>query len=884
MPGQYLTSATASTARLKVAVLDTGADCTHPDFVNTGGSSTDSAAGGQLLWSASQAYAITTHSPAACSWQDDFGHGTHVTGIIAAATSNNEGVAALGYPLQVMEFKVLDSTGTGDDSTIANAIVAATNAGARVISMSFGDFGYSQTVQNAINYAWQNNVVLVAAAGNSTSSNIFFPAWANHTIGVSATDSNNNLASFSDFGNGVSLAAPGVAVESTLPTYSVTLGCCNYGLLSGTSMATPFVSALAGLVAMTTPGATAAAILQRIEQTAASSTVGGGWSQSFGYGIINAYNAIAGIARPATMGGVSGQVVDTFGNAIAGAHISIGGQPFTTDSSGLFWIRPLAPGSYPATVSASGYATQSLSVNVTAGADTPFTVTMGVIYGSFNGTVTDQGSPVAGAIVQALSSGLLVGTAITSSNGQYTLWVRGGSGYTVQVSQIGRSTTNLTSLTVAGGGSAVVNLTLPLLGAISGVVRDSSLNPIAGTLILAVSSTFSMSAVTNASGNYTIAGLPSGAYSVTASALLYPTATQNGVNVSTDTTATVNFQLGAASPNLAVGKAATQSSTSDSTTGASKAVDGNTDGNFNDGSVTQTNFESNPWWQVDLGAPATMSSVVVWNRTDCCGDRLSDYWIFISNTPFASTDTPATLQNRAGTWSSHQTSAPNPSGGVLVSGAHGQYVRVQLGVANIMNLAEVQVIGTIASSVTNVTSANCQRGVWRGRVRVYPGGLQCVGDRDRHSSTGSEFRRNGELQLWQRQQHPDLQLHGGSRAEQRGSGLHLDRRFDAERRHYHRREQLGSSADAAQPGRGRIAGREQEHRDRYNSADGYERDILDCQRDLHHGPVHLDPGGIQRSGQRHGDAEAGTELGRHGELQFRLRRLDADVHVHGGSR
>jgi len=139
-----------------------------------------------------------------------------------------------------------------------------------------------------------------------------------------------------------------------------------------------------------------------------------------------------------------------------------------------------------------------------------------------------------------------------------------------------------------------------------------------------------------------------------------------------------------------LGKTATESSIY---APASRAVDGNTDGNFDDGSVAHTGYEANPWWQVDLGAPKTVNSVVVWNRTDCCGDRLSDYWIFVSNTPFAPTDTPATLQNRAGTWSSHQTTAPNPSTSVVVPGMQGQYVRVQLGVANFLNVAEVQVIG-----------------------------------------------------------------------------------------------------------------------------------------------------------------------------------------------
>ena len=151
----------------------------------------------------------TTVPSAACNWQDDNGHGTHVAGILAAATSNATGISSLGFPLQVLSFKVLDNTGSGSDSVVANAIATAVDAGARVVSMSLGGAGYSQTIQSAINYAWQHNVLVIAAAGNSASSALFYPGGANFAIGVSASDTNNNLASFSNFGSGVSVAAPG---------------------------------------------------------------------------------------------------------------------------------------------------------------------------------------------------------------------------------------------------------------------------------------------------------------------------------------------------------------------------------------------------------------------------------------------------------------------------------------------------------------------------------------------------------------------------------------------------------------------------------------------------------------------------------------------------
>jgi hypothetical protein len=155
---------------------------------------------------------------------------------------------------------------------------------------------------------------------------------------------------------------------------------------------------------------------------------------------------------------------------------------------------------------------------------------------------------------------------------------------------------------------------------------------------------------------------------------------------------------------LALGKAAAQSSALAGypTDVAGSAVDGNTDGNFFDGSVTATNLEANPWWQVDLGASTAIGSIVVWNRTDCCSSRLNDYWVFVSDTPFGPTDTPATLQGRPGTLGFHQTTAPNPSAVIpapcivpvctaLVIRIQGRYVRVQLSTPNYLSLAEVQI-------------------------------------------------------------------------------------------------------------------------------------------------------------------------------------------------
>src|SRR4029079_3538768 len=111
----------------------------------------------------------------------------------------------------------------------------------------------------------------------------------------------------------------------------------------------------------------------------------------------------------------------------------------------------------------------------------------------------------------------------------------------------------------------------------------------------------------------------------------------------------------------AQGKLATQSSTYAFSPDPSVAVDGNTDGHYFHGSVTATNAELGAWWQLDLRSSLPITSVTIWNRTDCCASRLGAFWVFVSDTPFDAADTPATLQFRPGTFASHQTAAPGPS-------------------------------------------------------------------------------------------------------------------------------------------------------------------------------------------------------------------------------
>ncbi|MCZ6653934.1 MAG: malectin domain-containing carbohydrate-binding protein, partial [Planctomycetota bacterium] len=543
LPNRYLTSSTTGTSRIKVAVLDTGADCTHPDFINSGGTSTDSADGGQLSFKKSKAIIRTKAKGKGCKWADDQGHGTHVAGTVAAATNNAEGVSSLGYPLELIIFKVLNQDGSGTEASVANGIIGATDAGAHIISLSLGALGYSQTMQDAVTYAWERNSLLVAAAGNNSTNALFFPAGANHAIGVSSTGANDNLSWFSNFGDYVDIAAPGENILSTAPTYPVTSGALNYGYSSGTSMATPHVSALAGLVASTTPNLSSAAIAMRVQRSATSATAEGGWNLNIGYGTIDARHALAGTLPISSTGSIVGQVVDASGLPIDSAQVSVAAQSVTTDSTGLFRLANLVPATHLVTTSATGFPMRNDDVTVVGGADAALTVSMGTDSGKLTGTVTSGGLPLAGAVVEAVQAGLIRAEAFTNDSGMYTLSVLPGT-YNVRSSSLSKVTTTVSAGDLAAGETlSVATILLPNMGTVAGVVLDPNLNPIPNAQISVVADSFSTSAFTAFDGTYTTMGLPDGTYTVTASASGFNDVTQTGAVVSTDVVATADFQM-----------------------------------------------------------------------------------------------------------------------------------------------------------------------------------------------------------------------------------------------------------------------------------------------------------------------------------------------------
>jgi len=179
--------------------------------------------------------------------------------------------------------------------------------------------------------------------------------------------------------------------------------------------------------------------------------------------------------------------------------------------------------------------------------------------------------------------------------------------------------------------------------------------------------------------------------------------------------------------NFALGKPATQSSTL--YTSAAVAVDGNRDGYFPNGSVTHTNSTFQPWWQVDLGNSQTLNTVRLWNRTDCCGDRLSNFYVLVSDQPFVSTDLNTTI-NQAGV-SNYYTAGQAGAMTTINVNRTGRYVRVQLAGTNFLSLAEVEISGSGKLNVAQaVTGALLPRATASSTINAnFPASAVIDGDR-----------------------------------------------------------------------------------------------------------------------------------------------------------
>jgi thermitase len=233
---------TRGTAEVEIAIVDTGVDLDHPDLKN------------RIV----KGYNVINES---AEPDDDNGHGTHVAGIIASETNNNEGIAGMTWFSKIMPVKAMGAKGYGTTFDIARGIVWAVDHGADVINLSLGNYQPSKVLEEAVRYAYSKNVVMVSAAGNDGSNQPTYPSAYPEVLSVAAVDYDGKRASFSNYGDYIDIAAPGVYIPSTYFNKQ-------YAALSGTSMAAPHVAGLAALIKSANPDLKNTQVINIIKKSA----------------------------------------------------------------------------------------------------------------------------------------------------------------------------------------------------------------------------------------------------------------------------------------------------------------------------------------------------------------------------------------------------------------------------------------------------------------------------------------------------------------------------------------------------------------------------------------------------------------------------------------
>jgi thermitase len=392
---------TTGSSGVIIAVLDTGIDTQHPDLPNI-------LPGKNFIDGSNNIYDNGVNS----------GHGTAVAGTAAAAGNNGIGVSGVSWKNSIMPLVVIDLSAYSPYSVIAAAINYAADHGAKVINMSLAGSSYSSTLQNAVNYAWNKGAVIVAAAANNASSTPMYPAALDNVLAVSATDNYDKPASFTNFGNWIDVAAPGVSIRTTM------LG-GGYGNWNGTSFATPQVAGLAALIFSANANLTNAQVVDIIKKNA-DDLGSAGFDPYYGSGRINAQRALlavgsvpsrfASISSPTNGATVSGIVPVSVNasstNAISKVDLFVDGVYYASDTgspytfnfytTGLSGTHTLQAKAYDSTGSVSS-SIVSVNVNnaITPADTTPPNVQItGVFYDGRMITITATASDQNGKVMK----------------------------------------------------------------------------------------------------------------------------------------------------------------------------------------------------------------------------------------------------------------------------------------------------------------------------------------------------------------------------------------------------------------------------------------------------------------------------------------------------
>jgi cell division septation protein DedD len=418
-----------------IAVLDTGVDASHPDL------------SGLVL----PGYSAFEGSDAQT---DPNGHGTEMAGIAAALTDNGAGVAGVAYAgVSLLPVQVLGADGTGQDSDIISGIVWATDNGANVILMAFSNPGYSPALQAAIDYAWDSGVVLVAAAGNEGSGTVTYPAGDRGVIGISATDSNDALASVSNYGQTIFLAAPGVDVATTANSGG-------YTSVTGTSASAAIVAGAAAFMHAVDPSLSNGVVIGRLARTADPA----GTQEQTGNGRLNMARALSDTSTDPVQpvgGPPLGNGGPYVGPYVAAAAITSAG---TGDWSAAAWPN----------TTRTGTITTSTSLTAVTGSGTAFTTEISV--GNIIKTTTNVVIGTVASITDNTHLTLTGNAASTNSAISYrsqgvgsgdAVTIASGHTVTVNVNAACASLTILAPSSVANGVTISGTNTLTVSGAIT---------------------------------------------------------------------------------------------------------------------------------------------------------------------------------------------------------------------------------------------------------------------------------------------------------------------------------------------------------------------------------------------------------------------------------
>ncbi|MFH1843872.1 MAG: S8 family serine peptidase, partial [bacterium] len=381
-----------------VAILDTGVDAQHPELAQ------------KVIDGFSVFDTIDTTTKGKT---DPNGHGTMLAGIVAAQTNNTLGIAGVAYTgVQIIPVTVLGADGTGQDSDVIVGLLWAVEQKADVILMGFSNPGFSQNLQDAIDYAWAQGAVLVAATGNDGTSQPTYPAGDRAVVGVTATDENDALLGGSNYGPAVFLAAPGKLVFTTA-VGPVENGDSSYTLISGTSSSAAVVAGVAAFMKAVDSTLTNGVIVGRLARSADPA----GTQEQTGNGRVNMARALG---STGDMGLDPIQTVGVAPEGIDGTGLGNGG-PFVGPYVAAATVNTVTAvartsGSQPSTYGSSLGVTATVTKQGAGGG----AITVGNVEFRDGGTNCTSGTVVQTATA-VNSSGQVTYTTSTLATGSHTI-------------------------------------------------------------------------------------------------------------------------------------------------------------------------------------------------------------------------------------------------------------------------------------------------------------------------------------------------------------------------------------------------------------------------------------------------------------------------------